>query len=76
MAATAITDMRTVGIGVGDQDATLGSYLGTLGSETRFDPQTGPEARWIALRGATASITPDFAERPDGNDDYTVEEHR
>jgi predicted enzyme related to lactoylglutathione lyase len=50
--------MRTVGIGVRDQEAAVGFYVDTLGFEKRLDAQISPEMRWIevAPRGAMISL--------------------
>lgn len=66
MASTTITDVRTVGISVSDQDAALGFYVGTLGFEKRLDAEIGPELRWIevAPRGARTSLALTPSEKP------------
>jgi lactoylglutathione lyase len=53
-----ITDMRTVGVPVADQDRALDFYLDKLGFEKRLDtpvPQFG--GRWIEVAPAGAAIT-------------------
>jgi predicted enzyme related to lactoylglutathione lyase len=58
MPSTTITEMRTVGIRVRDQEAAVGFYVDTLGFEKRLDAQISPEMRWIevAPRGAMISL--------------------
>ena len=58
MTSTSITDIRTVGIPVTDQDRALAFYVDTLGFEKRLDAPISPTMRWIevAPRGATTSI--------------------
>jgi predicted enzyme related to lactoylglutathione lyase len=55
---TRITDVRTVGVPVTDQDRALEFYLDTLGFEKRLDAPIGEGMRWIevAPAGATTSI--------------------
>jgi catechol 2,3-dioxygenase-like lactoylglutathione lyase family enzyme len=86
--AIRITDVRTVGVPVSDQDRALAFYADTLGFATRMDGSFGG-GRWIevAPEGATTSIAlvapaegsptgvpPMFSFRdPDGNTLYVVE---
>ena len=58
MTKTSITDVRTVGIPVTDQDRALAFYVDTLGFEMRLDAPISPTMRWIevAPSGATTSI--------------------
>src|SRR5688572_18673956 len=58
MAKTSITDVRTVGIPVTDQDQALAFYVDTLGFEKRLVAPISPTLRWIevAPSGATTSI--------------------
>jgi lactoylglutathione lyase len=53
-----ITDVRTVGIPVSDQDRAIDFYVGTLGFEKRLDVDMGGGRRWIevAPAGAATSI--------------------
>lgn len=69
MPSTTITDLRTVGIAVADQDAAVRFYVDTLGFEKRLDAPISPDMRWIevAPRGAATSIALTLAERPDGS---------
>ena len=55
---TRITDVRTVGVPVRDQDRALDFYVGTLGFEKRMDVPFGPGQRWIEVAppGAATSI--------------------
>jgi lactoylglutathione lyase len=64
MAKTSITDVRTVGIPVTDQDQALAFYVDTLGFEKRLDAPISPTMRWIevAPSGATTSIALNAAE--------------
>src|ERR1700730_16781011 len=56
--ATRITNVRTVGIPVTDQDRALEFYVGTLGFEKRMDVPMGDGERWIevAPRGAATTV--------------------
>jgi lactoylglutathione lyase len=58
MPRTSITDVRTVGITVTDQDRALGFYVDTLGFEKRLDAPISPTIRWIEVAppGAATSI--------------------
>jgi lactoylglutathione lyase len=58
MPSTTISDVRTVGITVADQDAAIDFYVGTLGFEKRLDAPMSETTRWIevAPTGATTSI--------------------
>ena len=53
-----ISDVRTVGVPVADQDRALEFYVGKLGFEKRLDVPMGGDARWIevAAPGATTTI--------------------
>lgn len=53
-----ISDVRTVGVPVTDQDRALEFYVGTLGFETRLDARFGGGGRWIEVAppGATTTI--------------------
>jgi catechol 2,3-dioxygenase-like lactoylglutathione lyase family enzyme len=60
-----ITDVRTVGVPVTDQDRAV-EFYGGLGFETRLDVPLGDGGRWIEL--APPGVPPMFAFRdPDGN---------
>jgi lactoylglutathione lyase len=58
MAATSITDVHTIGIGVTSQDDALDFYVGNLGFEKRLDAPISPTMRWIEVAppGASTSI--------------------
>ena len=58
MPTTSITDVRTIGVNVADQDKAISFYVDTLGFEKRMDAPISPTMRWIevAPRGATTSI--------------------
>jgi len=68
MPSTTITDVRTVGIGVRDQDAAVGFFVETLGFEKRLDAPISPEVRWIEVAplGATTSVALNQTDRPVG----------
>jgi catechol 2,3-dioxygenase-like lactoylglutathione lyase family enzyme len=53
-----ITDVRTVGVPVSQQDRALEFYVDRLGFEKRLDVPMGRGARWIEVAppGATTSI--------------------
>ena len=55
---SAITDIRTVGVPVSDQDRALAFYSGTLGFETRLDmPVEQLGGRWIEVAPPAAATT-------------------
>jgi lactoylglutathione lyase len=58
MPRTSITDVRTVGITVTDQDQALAFYVDTLGFEKRLDAPISPAMRWVEVAppGAATSI--------------------
>ena len=58
MRPTTITDVRTVGINVTNQDDAIGFYVDTLGFEKRLDAPMSPTMRWIevARRARRTSI--------------------
>ena len=58
MSSTTITDVRTIGITVADQDDAVAFFVGMLGFEKRIDVPMGDSARWIEVAppGATTSI--------------------
>ena len=55
---TRITQLRTIGVPVTDQDRALDFYAGTLGLEKRLDAPFGDGRRWIEVAppGATTTI--------------------
>jgi lactoylglutathione lyase len=55
---TLITDVRTVGVPVADQDRALEFYVEKLGFEKRLDVALGDGHRWIEVAppGATTTI--------------------
>jgi catechol 2,3-dioxygenase-like lactoylglutathione lyase family enzyme len=65
MPLSTIADVRTVAIGVRDQEAAVNFYVDTLGFEKRLDAPISPEMRWIevAPRGARISLALTQAER-------------
>jgi catechol 2,3-dioxygenase-like lactoylglutathione lyase family enzyme len=58
MPATTITDVRTIGINVTNQDEALAFYIERLGFEKRLDAPISPTMRWleVAPPGASTSI--------------------
>ncbi|HET6836327.1 MAG TPA: VOC family protein [Acidimicrobiales bacterium] len=58
MQPTTITDVRTIGVNVTDQDDAVAFYVDTLGFEKRLDAPVSPTMRWIEVAppGATTSI--------------------
>ena len=58
MPATTITDVRTIGINVTNQDDALAFYVEMLGFEKRLDAPISPSVRWleVAPPGASTSI--------------------
>lgn len=58
MPVTTITDVRTIGVTVANQDDALEFYLGTLGFDKLLDAPISPTLRWVevAPRGASTSI--------------------
>ena len=58
MQSTTITDVRTIGVTVSDQDAAVAFYVDTLGFEKRLDAPISPTMRWIevAAPGSTTSL--------------------
>ena len=58
MQPTTITDVRTIGVTVSNQDDAVEFYVATLGFEKRLDAAISPTMRWIevAPAGATTSI--------------------
>jgi lactoylglutathione lyase len=55
---TTITDVRTIGVNVSDQDRALAFYTEMLGFEKRLDAPISPTMRWIEVAppGAGTSI--------------------
>jgi catechol 2,3-dioxygenase-like lactoylglutathione lyase family enzyme len=54
---TRITQLRTIGVPVTDQDRALDFYAGTLGLEKRLDAPFGAGRRWIEVAPADATTT-------------------
>lgn len=54
---TRITQVRTVGVPVTDQDRALDFYLGKLGFEKRLDVPFGPGGRWIEVAPPGSATT-------------------
>ena len=61
---TTITDVRTIGVNVRDQDRALAFFTDALGFETRLDAPISPTTRWIEVAppGADTSIALNAAE--------------
>ena len=57
MPATTITDVRTIGINVRNQDEALAFYVETLGFEKRLDAPISPTMRWLEVAPAGASTS-------------------
>jgi catechol 2,3-dioxygenase-like lactoylglutathione lyase family enzyme len=57
MNRTYITDIRTVGVPVTDQDRSLDFYLTKLGFEKRLDAPFGEGQRWIEVAPPGAATT-------------------
>ena len=64
MPSTSITDVRTIGINISNQDEALTFYVNTLGFEVRLDAPISPTMRWIEVAppGAGTSIALNAAE--------------
>jgi lactoylglutathione lyase len=64
MPATSITDVRTVGVTVTNQDDALAFFVDTLGFEQRLDAPISPTMRWVEVAppGAKTSIALTAAE--------------
>jgi lactoylglutathione lyase len=52
-----VTDVRTVGVPVTDQDRALRFYVDTLGFEKRLDLPMGGGQRWIEVAPSAATTT-------------------
>jgi len=66
MPTTSITDVRTIGVNVTDQDAAVRFYVDTLGFEKRLDAPISPTMRWIEVAppGATTTIALNAVDGP------------
>ena len=64
MPRTTITDVRTIGITVTNQDEALAFFVDTLGFEKRLDAPISPTMRWVEVAppGASTSIALNAAE--------------
>ncbi len=58
MQPTSITDVRTIGVNVTNQDQAIEFYVATLGFEQRLDAPISPTMRWIEVAppGSTTSL--------------------
>ena len=63
---TRITDVRTIGVNVRDQDQALAFFTDRLGFEKRLDAPISPTMRWIEVAppGASTSIALNATEGP------------
>src|SRR5271165_1389607 len=52
-----ISDVRTVGVPVADQDRAIDFYVGMLGFEKRLDVDMGGGRRWIEVAPSGAAIS-------------------
>ena len=66
MPATTITDVRTIGINVTNQDEALAFFVDTLGFEKRLDAPVSATMRWVEVAPprASTSIALNAAEAP------------
>ena len=55
MQPTTITDVRTIGVNVANQDDAIAFYVATLGFEKRLDAPISPTMRWIEVAPPGAS---------------------
>ena len=62
---TRISDVRTIGVPVSDQQRALDFYGGVLGFETRMDSPF-PGGRWIEVAAPAAQTTIALAAAPEG----------
>lgn len=64
MTTTSITDVRTIGVNVTNQDDAITFYTDKLGFEKRLDAPISPTMRWIEVAppGANTSIALNAAE--------------
>jgi lactoylglutathione lyase len=58
MTTTSITDVRTIGVNVINQDEAIAFYIDKLGFEKRLDAPISPTMRWIEVAppGANTSL--------------------
>jgi lactoylglutathione lyase len=54
MPSTTITDIRTIGVNVTDQDQALAFYVDVLGFQKRLDAPLSPTMRWIEVAPPSA----------------------
>ena len=57
MPATTITDVRTIGINVRNQDEALAFFVDKLGFEKRLDAPISPTMRWVEVAPPHASTS-------------------
>jgi len=55
-ASTQITQIRTVGVPVTDQDRAVEFYLGKLGLDKRLDAPMGGGKRWIEVAAGRSDV--------------------
>jgi predicted enzyme related to lactoylglutathione lyase len=63
---TGITEMRTVGVPVANQDRALEFYVDTLGFDTRLNVPMGDGERWIEVAPPGATTTVALVAKRDG----------
>jgi catechol 2,3-dioxygenase-like lactoylglutathione lyase family enzyme len=63
---THITQVRTAGVPVADQDRALDFYVDILGFEKRMDASFGPGQRWVEVAPAGAVTTIALLPTPPG----------
>jgi len=63
---TQITDVRTIGVPVRDQDKALHFYTSVLGFDTRMDVSLAAGMRWIEVAPAGASTSIALVREHDG----------
>jgi len=57
MPSTSITDVRTIGINISNQDKALAFYVNTLGFEIRLDAAISLTMRWIEVAPPSAGTS-------------------
>ena len=57
MTMTTITDVRTIGVTVADQDVALTFWVDRLGFEKRLDAPISPTMRWVEVAPVAANTS-------------------
>jgi lactoylglutathione lyase len=70
---TTITDVRTIGVTVTDQDRALGFYRDTLGFDVRLDGDASPR-RWIEVAPTGAAVSLALTTGDGDGDEETITE--